>query len=613
MRVGALLVSAAAAAGLAWGAVAGGLPRNYLRASEIKRGMRGYGLSVFQGTRIDRFDVEVIGVLRNAMPKQNIVLCRMSGAGLGKTGIIAGMSGSPIYLKVGDEHKLAGAVAYGWSFPKEPLCGVTPAENMHAVVAAAAAASKRTPTAAATGAKLDAPIKLGTRTISDVRVVAGPPSLDALPGSSAMLYRLRTPLFVSGMTPQVFAWARKELEPLGFLPVQGGGAAGGAELKGLKLEPGAALAIRLAEGDMELDGVGTCTDVIGNTVLGFGHPMMGEGHVSVPMATAVVHLCYPSLVRSFKLASSARTVGSLKADMQAGVVGTVGDFATTIPVEAKLRRQDMEGEETYRVRVFEHPRLTSRIVGMFLVNCLLVRGDFPRENTLRFRAKIELKGHEPLVVENVYSALSSSSALMKAIGDVYSPIALLGSNPFGRVGVERVTAEFEVAATESAAGLESVRLERNDCRPGDTIRVLATLRTYKKQSVLQALELKLPDDLPPGTATVTVCDATTSRKLDRSDAPHRYQPRDVDGLVALLREQTPNRRLHIRMRLPDEGVAFKGVELPSLPPSMLGVIRSPKLTGLSTTRRSVQAWVDTPYVVSGSHSLPLLVRPKETP
>ena len=610
MRFPTLLVSVALAAGFALGADAATLPANYLAAKDIQRGMKGYGLSVFQGTKIDRFDVEVIGVLRNAMPKQNIVLCRMRGAGLGKTGIIAGMSGSPVYLKVGNDYKLAGAVAYGWTFPKEPVCGLTPIENMYAVATSAVPPKKATARAAG---KLDAPIAMATRTIDTVQLAAAPPSLAGTLGNSAMLYRLRTPLFVGGLSTPVFEMLRKDLEPLGFLPVQGGAAAGAAEYKDLKLAPGSALALRLVEGDMEMSGVGTCTEVLGNTVLGFGHPMMGEGRVSVPMATAVVHLCYPSMMRSFKLASPVRTVGRLTADVQAAVMGKVGEFARMIPMEARLRRSDVKGEATFRIRAFEHPSLTGRIAGYFLVNCLVVQGNFPRENTVRYRTTIDLDGYKPIVLDDVHSGLSSSSALMGAVRSIYSTVGMLVSNPLGKITIKSVKTDLEVLDKETSAGIESVRLERNDYQPGDTVRVVATLRTFKKESVLQTLELKLPDDFPPGNTTVTVCYASTSLSADRSDAPHRTKPRNVAALVDMLRVQEPNNRLFIRMRLPDRGLALKGTEMPSLPSSMLSVIASPKLTGLMATRKSIKAWVDTPYVVTGNHTLPMLVRPREMP
>ena len=592
-------------------ASAGELPAHYLRADDIRRGMKGYGLSVFLGTKVERFEVEVLGVLKNAMPKQSIVICRMAGAGLEKTGIIAGMSGSPVYLKVGDAYKLAGAVAYGWSFPKEPVCGITPIENMHGVVAAAADAKAAKPTLA--GGTLDGPIVLGQRTIQNVTLASGLPSWGALAAGAASLHRLQTPLAVGGLSPAAFELLRKELEPLGFLPVQGGGAASGGDYKGLKLEPGAALAIRMAEGDLEMDGIGTCTDVRGNTVLGFGHPMMGEGKVSVPMATAAVHLCFPSVIRSFKLASSVKTVGRLTADMQAGVVGTVGEFARMVPVEARLRRDDAKEVETYRLRVFEHPRMTARVVGLFLANSLMVKGNFPRENTLTYRAEIAITGHEPLVVENVESGLSSSSALMKAVSGIYGPVGLLLANPFGEVTLERVTAEFHVRGENTSAGIESVRLESNEVRQGETVRALVSLRTFKKDTVLQAVELTVPEDFPPGGTKVTVCDASTSGRLDRADAPHRWTPRDVASLMTVLRDQPSNRRLFIRMQLPDSGVAYKGTEMPALPSSMRMVIESPKLTGLTPIKNSIKASVETDYVVQGSHSLPLLVQPKEQP
>ena len=599
---------------------AGELPAKYLRASEIKRGMTGYGLSVFQGTKIERFEVEVIGLLHNAMPKQDIVLCRMAGAGLEKTGIIAGMSGSPIYLKVGNDHKLAGAVAYGWSFPKDPICGVTPFENMHAAMGPAVGrrpeagggaepAVGRPPSASA----LDAPVLVGQRKIDDIRVTSAGSNWDRIAGGAAALYRLQTPLFVSGLTEAAFELARRDLEPLGFLPVQGGGAGPANEFPGLKLEPGSALGVRMAEGDIEMCGIGTCTEVVGNDVWGFGHPMFGEGRVSVPMATAAVQFCFPSLMRSTKFANAVQTVGELTGDMQAAVVGKVGQTARMIPIEVHLVRADMQGDETYRCRVFDHPRLTARLVGMFLANSLLVRGDLPRENTVRVKAAVHLAQREPIVIDNTYSGIASMQGLMGALDDLVGPVASLGNNEFGTVAVERITADFQVAAEATVARVESVRLERNDYQPGETLRAVATLRPHKKDPVTQTLELRIPVDFPPGVASVMVCDPMTNERLDRMEAPHRYQPRDLDHLVQILREQVSQRRLHIRMRLPDRGVAVRSVELPSLPDSMFAILASPKTTGLMLTGSSVSAGVETPFVVSGSHALPLTIRPRQMP
>jgi hypothetical protein len=604
------LLPALLAAGVA--AYAGGLPAKYLAVKDIKRGMKGYGLSVFQGTKPERFEVEVLGVLKNAFPKQDIVLARMSGAGLEKTGIIAGMSGSPIYLRVGNEDKLAGAVAYGWMFPKEPVCGFTPFENMHAVIESTASEKKSAAEPVGGGAQLDAPITLAGRTFTDVRLAAAPPTWERMSGGAASLCRLQTPLYVSGMTEPGFELARKEFEPLGFMPVQGG-AASAEEAAGAKIEPGGALALRLAEGDIELSGIGTCTEVMGDTVLAFGHPMFGEGRVKVPMATAVVHYCYPSTMRSFKLASPGKTVGTVTADMQAAVMGKLGAAPRMIPIEARLRRADMAGEETYSCRAFDHPRMTSRIIGMFLFNALVTRGDFPRENTLTFRATVQLAQRPPLVIENVYSDIGTYRALFEALNDIISPVAVLGSNEFGKVDVEKVTADFQVTTEATVARVEAVRLERNDYMPGDVIRALATIRPPKKEPIIQRLELKLPDDFPPGNSTVMICDPAMNQRLDRADAPHRYQPTNLDQLVEVLREQAPQRRLCIRLQLPERGVALRGVELPSLPSSMLAIVASMKTTGVSLTAKSISAYVETPFVVSGSHALPVLIRPRQAP
>ncbi len=592
---------------LLFGAVAGGaaLPKNYLPAHQVRRGMRGYGLSVFQGTKPQRFEVEIIGVLRNAFPKQDIILARMRGPVVEKTGIIAGMSGSPIYLKVGDDFKLAGAVAYGWSFPKEPLCGITPAENMFGVVEAARSEAK----AAALpppGGTLDAPLRLAERVFSEIRVALTPPRWDSLPGPQPQLYRLRAPLAIAGLTPPAFDLARETFEGLGFMAVQG--ASGGSAQAPETLQPGSALAVVLAEGDIDMSASGTVTDLLGDTVLAFGHPMLGEGRLEMPIATAAVQYCYPSLIRSFKLTSAGKVVGTLTTDMQAAVVGKIGKVPRMIPVEARLERGDLPGQEVYRCRAADHPRLTPLVIQSFLLNCLLVRGDFPRENTLRYEATVELEGREPLRYSNVYSGFSSVRGLMSAISDIASPIMVLGNNQFARVRVKRVTASFVVEPKVTAAKIEAVRLERNDYAPGETIKAIVTLRPAKREPVVVRLTLPLPEDTPEGTLSVTVCDAATNAQLDRSDAPHKTRPDDLDQLLAQLREQEPNGRIYLRVKLPDRGVAYRGVELPSLPDSALQVIGSAKTTGLLLTGKSLVTHTETPYVVSGHHRLQVLIR-----
>jgi len=340
---------------LLFGAVAGGaaLPKNYLPAHQVRRGMRGYGLSVFQGTKPQRFEVEIIGVLRNAFPKQDIILARMRGPVVEKTGIIAGMSGSP-------------------------------AENMFGVVEAARSEAK----AAALpppGGSLDAPLRLAERVFSEIRVALTPPRWDSLPGPQPQLYRLRAPLAIAGLTPPAFDLARETFEGLGFMAVQG--ASGGSAEAPETLQPGSALAVVLAEGDIDMSASGTVTDLLGDTVLAFGHPMLGEGRLEMPIATAAVQYCYPSLIRSFKLTSAGKVVGTLTTDMQAAVVGKIGKVPRMIPVEARLKRGDLPGQEVYRCRAADHPRLTPLVIQSFLLNCLLVRGDFPRENTLRYAAR----------------------------------------------------------------------------------------------------------------------------------------------------------------------------------------------------------------------------------
>jgi len=253
----------------------------YWQVDDVRPGMKGQGKTVMKGTKIESFDAEVLGVLKDTSPGRDMILCRLSGLDLERIGVIAGMSGSPIYV----DGKLLGAVAFAWPYGKDPIAGVTPFSQMHAFVEAF---EKRDLAEEGQPKKLGlrSPLKIGDHSFDSVTVAAGPDVPDN-GGERLWLVPLRTPLAASGFTEHSLSLLRDRLKGTGFVPVQGGATTAkiAEEAKNVPLEPGGPLAVSLIQGDFDLSGIGTVTHIEGNRVYGWGHPFMSLGDCYLPLQT----------------------------------------------------------------------------------------------------------------------------------------------------------------------------------------------------------------------------------------------------------------------------------------------------------------------------------------
>ena len=286
----------------------------FMPTDQIERGMRGYGLSVFQGVEIDTFGVEILGVMRDAIgPGHDLILARMSGANLEHTGIIRGMSGSPVYL----EGRLIGAVAYGWSYAKDPIGGITPIAPMIDVAQRKRAAE--------------------SPEVARQSVDFSPAdwSGDARLPQQATLERLATPVALTGFSGSASSVLEQALAPFGMDAVAGMGGHG-ADAVDVPLSSGAGLGVQLISGDRSATAVGTLTWTDGERFVGFGHPMMHIGATEMPATSVYVHQIIPSQINSFKLGSAVRPVGTVYQDRQAGIGGRIGPAPTMLPVYADI-------------------------------------------------------------------------------------------------------------------------------------------------------------------------------------------------------------------------------------------------------------------------------------
>jgi hypothetical protein len=581
--------------------------KGYWAVDDIKEGMKGFGKTVMHGTKIEQFDVEVLGVQRGSSPGRDMVLVRLSGCRLEQTGVIAGMSGSPIYV----EGKLLGAVAFAWPFGKEPIAGVTPfaqmvgfASNLRKEYLADAAAPA--PAASLPNLKiLDSPFR------SPLLHAPQP----ALGGNTTGLglNRIKTPLVASGFAPRSVAMLGELMEPLGMMPVLGGGAAADVldAAAGEPLQPGSPLSIAMVTGDFDLSGIGTVTHVEGDRVYGFGHPMFSLGKCEFPMMTGYIHVVYPRQTVSFKMGSPLRTVGVIDTDVSTCVAGRLGPRPRMVPMEVTVHRQGQREPHRYKVEIARQKDMFPSMVFAVLGGSIDTEGDLPDELTMKVETTVRPKGLAPLVISDVYSGsqYSGSFAAGAAYGIVPNLINSLVRNPFEEVEIESITSSTVIQEGRTSADVRKLRLRSEVYEPGDRLIAEVELEPYKGAPCSFEITLDLPVGLPVGLYQAVVCDSMTSVRADLRNQPQLLQPENLAQLHRVLALQVAERRtnLYLRVMTRDIGVAQDGQAMPSLPQSFAQMLMSRRRSGSMPIRTELVAKTETPFVVQGAQVLPFAV------
>lgn len=583
-------------------------PKTYWNIADIRPGMKGTGRTVMVGTALEEFEAEVLGVMKGVSPGRDMVLCRLKGCKLEHSGIIQGMSGSPIYI----DGKLLGAVAFAWEFAKDPIAGVTPFSQM---VQYARSSDKQLAAEAGEAGGRQAFL------MDEDRVVNGLAGLDAeltrpFAASGAGLAGMKpiaTPVAATGFSPRALALLGDQLRPIGLAPTAGGGATDRVKREeGDKpLVPGSPLSIAMVTGDFDISGIGTVTHVEGDRVFGFGHPMMGLGACQFPMMTGYIHTVYPRASVSMKMGSPLRTVGVLDTDVSTGVAGRLGKTPDMLPVTVKVRTGRYSEPQTYRVEIVREPNLLASLVMAVLTNAIDTEGDLPDELTARLKARIALKGHEPIVIDDVLSGARYTGPMGPAamFSGVASSVSLLTRNPFAQVRIERIDAEVEIARGRNVAAIESVRLASDRIEPGQALRAHVTLKPYKGERETRTIALPIPADFPEGLHEANLCDMAGNLRRRLRNEPQLIDPRDVDGLIAMVRAPIEQKRnaLSLHVSLPDKGVAVRGQALPDLPGSVRAVFTTSRQTPEPQVRADLIARVETPWVIEGNQTLKFTV------
>ena len=568
-----LLVSAVATLTLT-SALALSQVRPYMDVSEIRPGMKGYGLTVFRGHTPERFEVSVIDVLHRFRPNQDLVLIRTEHPQLEKAVTVAGMSGSPIYIN----ERLIGAYAYGWTFGKEPVAGVTPIANMLAELARPidpqiwrALGTMPTPLSAPGDKKPHQRAHHSRAGTWWSGLDARRRELDLTRGPEqntryGVPLPAATPLLLSGLEAQSIGLLERELSPLGLLPVQGSASGAGPAPQAAqhgRFVNGGSIGVQLARGDISMMAVGTVTHVSGDRLVGFGHPMLNAGQVALPTCTArVVHIL-SSQMRSFKLAEPAEPLGALVQDRQAAIVVDQTLRAELLPVRVKVHGLPGLPRDEWNIEVASHRMLTPGLVLTVVGNALEATAIDRTDSVLSIESQVEIAGHGTLKTSDVLftpSGAADSGALSRL--RMFGAISTAYMNPFERARVTRVQVDMHVRRERDVLSVEDAQLPSDEVDPDSTVQLTVTLRRFDDSEQQQVIPVHIPKRAAGETLELVV-EPGDEVKLDHP------KPSSLDDLLHALRDSYSGMSLVVSTKLAERGVKLRGHVVRSLPDSML--------------------------------------------
>jgi hypothetical protein len=548
-------------------------PARYISLDEIKPGMKAYCLTEYGPAGIEKFDMKVVDVVRNIGPSsgpgsRDAILVEGTDKRFVHTGPVAGCSGSPLYI----DGRLAGALAFTWTYATDPLYGTTPIEEMLRIGMGSGSDHLVAETRNVDlGFDFSTPIDL-----QQVDKGLRERLLAASQGPQGMSY-LPSPLVTSGLPAGACEQLKAFAEPLGFMVIAGGGAGAGdatADDEKVRLAPGACLAVPMVSGDISMATYGTVTDVVGDKVYGFGHYLLGYGQIDLPMATGKVHTVVSNVVSSFKLASVLHTVGALTTDESTGIVGRIGAEAKTIPLTIRVNRYNDTQKRVYRCRLVDNQLLTPFYLRVAVAGAAFQLGDFPLDHTVEYKVAINLKGGESVCFENV----SSDMGLNDLIIESYGSVGLLMNNPYAKADIESLAFDIDILSKSTVSHIWSAELADAKVKPGQDASVDIVVESVLAAKKKYHCSLKIPDNLPPGKYELTVCGPRDYERFLVKMAPYKFMAQSFPSLVRALNDslQISRDRLYFLLTLPPRGVIVEDAELPDLPATKALVLQDSK-------------------------------------
>ncbi len=537
---------------------------SFLPISQIKPGMTGTGKTTFEKVAIEEFQVEILGILENVRPGRNLILSRLKGPKVEKTGVFSGMSGSPVYI----DGKLIGAVAFAFPFSKEPIAGITPIHEMIEVF-------ERPNTPAQWSSPrsfFERSDDLGGR--KRVATISRKLQLELnQDGLSGDLEPILTPLSLAGFDPATIRFFEGDLRSLGLVPAMGL-AFSRDDFGKAPVAPGATLVAQMVRGDLEIGAAGTITHVDGARVYAFGHPFLGTGFTDMPMATGAVMTVISSLSTSQKVTATGEPVGSIKQDRDTGILGLQGEKARMLPVSIRLRTS-REAVREVNVELVRGSFLSPLLANFAVFNSLISSERSAGPQTFRVEIRIRVTGQPEVTYSRNTSQLAEAALTVGGILD------LLMNTGFDDVPVEMVNVQIQAVEEELTARLEQVWVDRQEVKAGEAVEITLVLRRNNGKPIRQKYKLQIPEGLKEGPIQVLVGEGVSLAKSQAAKDAGQFIPETVYQLVRAINNLKKNDRLYVRLFRERPGAVLAGEGMPLLPPSMLEIHSSKRTAGAS--------------------------------
>ncbi len=564
---------------------------------QIHAGMQGVAYTVFQGVKPEPMDFEVLGVLRNVNgPRGNIILIRLHGPKVEYTGVVAGMSGSPVYI----DGKLAGALAFRiGEFSKEPIAGVTPIADMLEINAL-----DKSPAEEASAVKPVVTTAGKTAAPGDATSFSDP-----VQNFANYLKPIETPLVFSGFSEEAVRQFAPQFASAGIVPVMGAGSVS-EEKQPEPLEAGSAVSAVLVRGDMDIAATCTVTYIDPQRLLACGHPLLQFGSVDLPMNKAQVLATLPSPLNAFKIVNTTERAGVFVQDRHTGILGVLGKQPEMIPVTLTIHGGGNTKEFHYEV--LNNPRLSPVAIMATVFNALHGVNEYGEEITYRLKASINVKGFPEVGLRNMFTpgengqpaAMAAALSLGERFGRIYD-------NPYNAPAVNSVKLDFDLVRERRWARLESARTDVTEARPGDQIIVETVLAPYRGERVVRQIAVKIPTSASKGNLRILVSDGETLDRVNRTN-PAFGRKLDLASTIALLNKEHANNRLYVSLLEADPEARVADKVMPTLPISVMNVMDG--MRGNQEMIVSAESNVDetaTPsldYVVSGAQLLTVTIK-----
>jgi hypothetical protein len=554
-------------------------PVSFLSVSQIHAGMRGIGKTVFLGDKVEDFDVEILGVLENVGPRQSLIIVRLSGGPLQHTGIMQGMSGSPVYI----DGKLIGALAFAFPFAKDPIGAVRPIAEMLPV-------SSET-----------APLRRASLP-PDANLLAGLSKPEAING------QISTPLSLGGFTSATIEHFSPQLKSLGLEPRQGAGMGGRVQDRmgnPAALHPGSMISVELMTGDLAVGADGTITHIDGDQIYAFGHRFMDLGPTGLPFTRSEVLTLLPNLNTSFKISSPRELMGVISQDRNTAVAGTLGKRANLLPVEINMSRAG-RNFDTYRINMIHDRYLSPVLLQMAVFSAVDATERAAGESSISVKGEIELDGRPPIPLSAIYTGEANLPLQASLAGAL--PLAYLMQGAFDDVRIRKINLAINSTDAHKQLQIEDVTSSRKDVRPGETIEITTRLAGENGLELLRYIKYQVPIGASPGTLYFSVSDGSQTSLTDLRGA-YGSTSRNPDQLIEALHHLRGNDKAYMRVWRAEPSYVVSGEEIPDPPPSLAMILNSAVPSTVVRNAKVAEFVIDgAGNVVTGSKTIQVEVR-----